>query len=412
MTVNDGWRGVVSVSVVAFVLAMSMERGETHKLISSKYTYNDDIFPIFQQHCGQCHVAEGVAPMSLMTFKDAYPWSESLRAELILGDMPPWNVRDDIGAFRNQPTITAPEIDRILTWASGGYPEGNPAKVPPAMTWRHEWPLGSPDLVLEPSSGFTLPGDESDATEVFTLPAHTAETRWLRAVDLLPGTAAIVRNATITIKAKASDPSNGSALETERVLARWVPGEIPVTAEHGTGFRLPAGAELVVRVHYKKTYGYDGKAMSDRSSVGLYFAQGPVTDIRCWTISSPIVTAAGGDRLTFSGTVEEDLDALAFSPDPALSNARLEVTAVSPGGLRTPVVHLAVRPDWTRRFWFGEPLALPRGTRIEVVLVVNGADGLLPPAASPIPRQSLTGSSVRVMFDVVPSEAPGQGARK
>ena len=65
--------------VVLAALALTMERGEAHKPITSKYTYNDDVFPIVRDRCGRCHIAGGVAPMSLMTYKDAFPWAESIR---------------------------------------------------------------------------------------------------------------------------------------------------------------------------------------------------------------------------------------------------------------------------------------------------------------------------------------------
>ena len=55
---------------------------EAHKPITSKYTYNDDVFPIFRDKCSRCHVDGVVAPMSLMTYEEAFPWAESIRAEL------------------------------------------------------------------------------------------------------------------------------------------------------------------------------------------------------------------------------------------------------------------------------------------------------------------------------------------
>ena len=391
----------VGVCLVAGALAalLGSTRGEAHKPISSKYTYNEDVFPILRDRCGRCHVPDGVAPMSLMTFKDAYPWSESLRAELVTGHMPPWHVLDDIGAFKNAPTITAPEIDKILTWASGGYPEGNPLNPPPDVKAQRSWSLGPPDLVLEPSR-YTMAADQSETTAEFSITTRTTEPKWVRAVDLLPGTPAIVRNATVSVKAIAGE---AAPLETipERVLSVWVPGDDPVVADRGAAFQLPAGAELVVRIHYKKTYKFEGKEMTDRSLVGLYFTQGPVDDIRSLTVTSPPVVSAG-QPLMFSRSLTEDLNVLAFSPDSTLSNARLEITVVKPDGTRTPLVHLAVRPDWTRRYWLKQPLTVSRGSQIQVVAVLNGADGLLPPAAAPTPPQVMNGP-VRVMFDVVSS---------
>jgi hypothetical protein len=76
-------RVVGAVLLVAAVVALASSRGQAHKPITSPYTYNNEVFPILRDRCGACHVPGGVAPMSLMTYKDAYPWGESIRTELI-----------------------------------------------------------------------------------------------------------------------------------------------------------------------------------------------------------------------------------------------------------------------------------------------------------------------------------------
>jgi len=395
-----GARIVIVLGTLLLAVSADVGRVQTHKLITSTYTYNEDVFPILRDRCGRCHVEGGVAPMSLMSYKDAYPWAESLRAELIAGHMPPWGAQDGIGAFKNAPPITATEIDTVLTWASGGHPEGNPLKMPPAVTLAREWPLGEPDLVLQAPSEATIAADTSELTQEFTLPTGMTAPRWVRAVDLRPEAASIVRSAVIGLrphpKAEAGAP--------EQMLGAWLPGEDPVPADGGAAFQLPAGAELTVRIHYKKTYRYDGKPISDRSSIGVYFAETAAAAIRRFTVTSPPITAVSGTHVIFGSTIDEDIRALALSPDPSLSNASLQVDLISPAGARTPVIRLGVRPDWTRRYWFQQPLALPRGSRIEIIATLNDAETLLPPAASATPPQPVNGSSVRVMFDVVPAQ--------
>ena len=206
--------------------------------------------------------------MSLMTYTDAFPWGESLRVELIAGHMPPWHAQEGVVRFKNAPTITAAESDKILTWASGGNPEGNPQSVLPPVSVRRDWPLGKPDLVLPLSPEVIVPAETSETTQEFTLATQTTEAKWVRAVDLVPGTPAIVRDAIISVKpSTTADAATDTA--PDRVLAVWVPGEDPVAAADGA-FRLPAGAELIVRVHYKKTYQYE--QADDRSQYGRVVA--------------------------------------------------------------------------------------------------------------------------------------------
>src|SRR4029079_17177599 len=100
---GDSWRVVAVLwgvfwSILFWAGGPGVERAEAHKAITSKYTYNEDVFPVLRARCGRCHVPGGVAPMSLMTYKDAYPWGESVRAEIIAGHMPPWHALD--GAVR------------------------------------------------------------------------------------------------------------------------------------------------------------------------------------------------------------------------------------------------------------------------------------------------------------------------
>ena len=392
-------RAIVVLGVLAAAFALTIERGEAHKPITSKYTYNDDVFPIFRDRCGRCHVAGGVAPMSLLTYKDAFPWAESIRTELIAANMPPWNAEDGVGEIRNARTITAREIDTILTWATGGTPPGDSSHDPSPIEITHDWPLGAPDVAL-PLSEFSLAADSSEDTHEFTLATHTTEARWVRAVDLLPGTPAIVRSATIAVKSSPPAGAAASGTEPEQMLALWVPGQDPVPANEGSAFRLPAGAELVVRIHYKKTWKYEREAMTDRTSVGIYFAQPQATELRSVTLT-PSVARAGDRGVSVSRIVDEDVQALALRADSTPATVGVQVDAVRPDGSRTAMIRLGARSGWARRYWFERPVSLPLGTRIEVVEVPGDS----PPAAAPLLTRPAEGTAVRLTLDVVPAGA-------
>jgi hypothetical protein len=403
-------RAVVALALVLAGVALGIERGEAHKAITSKYTYNDDVFPIFKERCSRCHVAGGVAPMSLMTYDEAFPWAESIRAELVAAHMPPWNADEGFGELRRAHALSPKELDIIMTWASGGNPRGALDQQLPEVTLKNEWTLGAPDLALQLPAEFTVAADKMEDTHEFTLATGTTEARWVRATDLLPGTPSIVRSATISLKGPSGASSSSGAAAPDRVLARWVPGqdqELLDTMGHGAAFRLPAGAELVARIHYKKTWQFEGKPLSDRSTVGLYFSPGK--DAR-ELLAVPIVSAAlpAADAVnrtvTFSHTLTEDMQALALSPDQVPPNIMLQVEAVRPDGSRTPMIRLNTRPDWERRYWFERPLTLPRGTRVEVTANLDDPDILSAAfSAAPPPRTAAPAATVRLALNVVPA---------
>src|SRR5438477_12172709 len=110
--------------VVLGVFAFAVRDTQAHKAVTSKYSYNKDVFPLLRDHCGQCHVAGGPAPMSLLTYKDAVAWAEAVRDELTSERMPPWPVAAQSPAVKGSHPLDARDLDIIVTWASGGTPLG------------------------------------------------------------------------------------------------------------------------------------------------------------------------------------------------------------------------------------------------------------------------------------------------
>jgi len=283
--------------------------------------------------------------MGLMKWNDgpnsATPWAESIR-QLIVGEqMPPWYVDPRGPAVKGGFRLTAAQSDKLLIWATGGTPEGDPQKKPGPVAYQVRWSGGPPDLKLATESDYTMPAGETEQTRDFVISTGLGQQRWLKAVDLLPGAPEIVRNASIS-------------LENGQVLAVWTPGDSLVSAPEGTAFRLPAGAKLHVQIHYKKQWQNEGKVIKDRSTVGLYFTTPP---------------AAGREIQTaFSGTLSTRALILAVRPSLDQAYGAFTVQAVTPAGARVPLLKLRTpRPEWRRRYWLAQPVELPPGTRIEVI---------------------------------------------
>ena len=369
-------RSPIALLAVALMVGTWSISSEAHKPITSPFTFSEDVLPIVKAQCASCHSPGGVAPMSLLTHADAVPWAESIRVELMAGHMPPWGIQSATGRFRNLQPFSAREMNVLLTWASGGTPPGKAdapsgaAEVGPAPA---QWPLGEPDLTI-PLREVTVADNVQTVDEEFRLPLPR---RPLRAVDLLPGTPPIVRRATISIQSIADN--RAASISPERLLALWVPGDHPVALEPGIGFPIPAIGELIVRIQYRKTWQYERKAMTDQSRVGLYFADAGAAEVQMLRVFTPEVSR------TFSTTVSEDVRAFALYAGPDLSGANTTVVAVRPDGSREELISFQPQADWRRRYWFREPILLPRGTRIQVTADFGG-DRLLPPAAASTPQ--------------------------
>jgi hypothetical protein len=392
-------RGLTFSAVALLAAMLPVERAAAHKPITSRHTYNHDVFPIFRDRCSRCHVRDGVAPMSLVTYEDAIPWAQSLQTELIGGTMPPATADIGYGAIKHAQPLAGKDLDVILDWATGGSPRGPGGEASPTVTLKNDWPLGAPDLVLRPPSEVKVPPDKTEFTQEFAVASGISQPRWVRAIDLLPGTPAIVRSALIYIKRPVGSGDGG--VTPDRVLARWLPGQNPESLDGHAALDLPAGAVIVARVHYKKTWQFEGKPMSDRSTIGIYFASGsskrPLTAI---PLTSAPVPASAGPTFSFSRSLETDAELLAVEPDQVPPNVTLRVEAVRPDGSHAAIARFTVRPDWNRRYLLEQPLLLPRGTRIEVTGTSDDSSLMAAAFGFPTPLAASAPAPVRLAIDI------------
>ena len=350
----------------------------------------------------------GIAPMSLMTYDDAFPWAESIRAELVAAHMPPWNADEGYGEIKRAHTLSPKELDVILTWATGGNPRGALDQKLPAVELKNDWKIGPPDLALKMPAEFTLAADKMEDWQEFTLPTGTAEARWVRAVDLLPGTPSIVRSATIFVKGGGARTA-AAAPAPEQVLALWLPGQ-DLAAERRR--RVPAaGRRANRRAHpLQEDVAVRGQAVTDRSTDRPVFhrrARSP-QELLSLPIDSPAAASGGADQtVRFSRTLAEDVQALALSPDNVPGNISLQVEAVKPDGSRVPMIRLNTRADWDRRYWFEKPMTLPRGTRVEVTANLQDPDMLSAAFTSTpgTPAAPARATAMRLTLNVVPARS-------
>lgn len=249
-------------SALLLVAVMAAHPGEAHKGITSKFTYAADVYPVFLNRCGRCHIDGGVGPMSLLKYEDAFPWAESLRAELLAAAASSGTETGDFVRVAHR-QLSARELDVVLDWATGGTPEGDRAGVPPPTVLTSTWADGPPSLSIQIAEPFEVPADKMDATREFVLPLAMTQPHNATAFDLLPGNPAIVRSALVSLR---------SADGQTRVLGTWFPRQTPVPLSLKPAVRLESGSVLLVRIHYKKTWKFEGRPMSDQSTVGFYFA--------------------------------------------------------------------------------------------------------------------------------------------
>jgi hypothetical protein len=370
-------------ALVALMVAFDSRTTEAHKGITSKYNYNEHVFPILRERCGTCHYAGGPAPMSLVDYLAAVPWAESIREALVAQKMPPWYA-DPLGpAVKGGHALPTKELDILLSWVVGGTPRGDektfifgdvqgvtsPTYEGPA----NDWSAGAPDIKVQMASEFSLPPGKVEDETTVTLPTGVKEDTWVRAVDLLPSERSMVRDAIIS-------------LENGPVLAVWAPGYQVIDTPSGTAFKLPAGAKLTLKIHYKKNWNDEQNLKSDRSTIGLYVTDAPLSGKSIDAVSLAFGEGNGGGERKFGATLKAGARIVAVRPsfDQAYSSATID--AVAPTGRRVTLLRLrAPQSPWYRRYWLQEPVEVPAGSKLEVTAVPAPPDEFGIPAPKRYP---------------------------
>ena len=371
-------------TLVALMVAFGSRTTEAHKGITSKYNYNEHVFPILRERCGTCHYTGGPAPMSLVDYLAAVPWAESIREALVAQKMPPWYA-DPLGpAVKGGHALPTKELDILLSWVVGGTPRGDektfifgdvqgvtsPSYEGPA----NDWAAGAPDIKVQMASEFSLPPGKVEDETTVTLPTGVKEETWVRAVDLLPGERSMVRDAIIS-------------LENGPVLAVWAPGYQAIDAPNGTAFKLPAGAKLTLKIHYKKNWNDEQNLKSDRSTIGLYVTEAPLSgkSIDAVSLAYGEGNGGGGER-KFSTTLKSGARIVAVRPSFDQAYSSVAVDAVAPTGRRVTLLRLrAPQSQWYRRYWLQEPVEIPAGSKVEVTAVPAPPDEFGIPAPKRYP---------------------------
>jgi len=101
-----------------------------HDPVSTKLTWTQEISRIVYKHCAGCHRSGGAAPMSLITYDEARPWAKAIKEQVLTRQMPPWGAVKGFGDFRDDPSLTQDEMNRIAEWVEGGAPEGEAVYLP------------------------------------------------------------------------------------------------------------------------------------------------------------------------------------------------------------------------------------------------------------------------------------------
>jgi hypothetical protein len=378
-------------------------------------TFAEHVAPIVYTNCAPCHRPGEATPFTLTSYEDV-----RRRARLIAdvtrdAYMPPWHADSQISGFRHDRRLTEAQIRTLAEWSAAGMPRGDAALEPALPKFTTGWQLGEPDLILRMDQAMHVPEDGPDIYRNFAIPLGLEEGRWVRAIefrpsgrsshhalffydttgnalqlderDAAPGYSGMdllggARNAG---GARAGNLrallGNGVAGEDAvmGVLGGWAVGGRPAQLPEGVARWLPAGAALVLQMHFHPS----GKPESEQAMIGIHFAEAPPARPLIELQLPPLFGAltgidlpAGQSRVMVrdSFTLPIDVEVLSAGGHAHYLATDMKMTVTPPGGATRDLLAIE-RWDfsWQERYYFDQPVRLAAGTRIDVAIAYDNS---------------------------------------
>jgi tetratricopeptide (TPR) repeat protein len=344
-------------------------------------TFTHDVAPIVFKNCITCHRPGESAPFSLLTYDDV-----KRRAALIADVterrvMPPWLPSPGHGTFAGERRLSDRDIDVLRRWHEQGAPEGDPKHLAPEPAFADGWQLGQPDLVLTLPQPYRLRAEAGDVWRNFVIPVTVPSPRFVKAVEIRPGSARFVHHAVMGLDQSRSSARRdrqdeepgfagmelGDAQPPDGHLVGWSPGMAPVPSNTGSAWRIDPGSDLVLQLHLLPT----GKIESVQPQVGLYFAEAPPTGPPMVLLrldadqQLDIPPGARDFAVTDRFRLPVDVDLLAIYPHAHFLARTMDARATLPDGTERPLIRIESWDfKWQDVYRYAQPMRLPKDTTI------------------------------------------------
>jgi hypothetical protein len=354
-------------------------------------TFTKDIAPILQARCQDCHRANAMAPMSLITYDETRPWARSIKERVVKRQMPPWHLDKTVGiqSFQNDMSLTDEQIATIVKWVDSGAPQGDPKDMPPAKVFPKddEWQLAKiygrpPDMIIK-SDDYTMPAVSQDQWWKPAVDLNVKEDLWVKAVEMRPGTSdgrkithhALAHLIQSEIDTKAADSGDDAAVGQQGgVLMEWAVGKNYDIYRPDTGKLIRPGAKVWWDIHYHAV----GEKITDHVELGVWLY--PKEEKPKYRTYLTLFGGTSGQRLDIepnSIAVNQGFHVLKepailgnFQPHMHLRGKAMLLEAILPDGTTQALSYVdRFNFNWMTNYIYTDDAApvLPKGTIIHVV---------------------------------------------
>jgi hypothetical protein len=249
---------------------------------SARPNWHEDIAPLVAANCRGCHAEDGIA-FTMASWVETMPYAGLMKLETAAGRMPPWHAveTDECtppDAFQHDARLSPEEIQLLADWADAGAPEGDPANAvaipePPVLE------LADPSVTVPMGGSITVEavGTQLDYFHCLSFDPGNDTDVYVDGIQVRPGNSGIAHHVLLYVdeggqsaswpNGISEDCGGGAGIGGATLVGGWVPGSFPMETPDGVGILLPAGARIVLNMHYHASV--IGPETDDSTAVAL-----------------------------------------------------------------------------------------------------------------------------------------------
>jgi Redoxin len=229
-------------------------------------TFHEQVEPILQKRCQNCHRPNTETPFALLSYRDAVMQAETIAEVVEDRRMPPWYAVHDQEII-NKRVLDDSERETLLRWVKGGTPKGDPAKRPEPLKFpTAAYRIGTPDKIITMLGTSEIPATGFVDYRYILFPYVFLDDTWVQSVEIHPDNPRVIHHANLAYV------KGGEKFSDENFITGRVPGGDPMSLDDGLAYLIPAGSVLAMQVHYTTT----GKPERCKISVGFKYPRTPV----------------------------------------------------------------------------------------------------------------------------------------
>ena len=336
-------------------------------------SYSQDIAPILQENCVQCHREGGIGPWAMSNHAMVQGWSAMMREVVMTKRMPPGQVDPHVGKELLQPMgLSNAELQKLVHWIDAGAPgDAQNDPLAGAELVQSKFSFGEPDLV------YTIPAQDIPATGIVDyryVPVELNLDRdvWVRAMEFLPGDAEVLHHVIAYVSSPADKTVRGRATGAAQgeSVGGFAPGRPGDVFRDNSGRLIRKGSNLLLQIHYTTS----GRATVDETEIGIYIYDEPPAYVMSGGVAGQrrflVPPHAKEHKLEGVQEIERDAYLYDLMPHMHYRGKYMSYTAEYPDGsseilLSVPKYNF----NWQFNYALKDPLFLPAGTR----LIARGA---------------------------------------